>query len=115
MSPLELITNPAIKLLQGWTASDQTATREVQPHPSADNWIKALQSKALPTRARSSFSHSQSSPSGSLHKPFSLALQRADRRRKKNHNPTASKTKTILQKVNHNEKAQSYVPDEGTR
>ena len=28
---------------------------------------------------------------------------------------TEAKTKTILQKVNHGEKAESYVPDEGTR
>ena len=77
----------------------------VQPYPSADNWIKALLSKALTTRARSSFSHSQSPPSGSLHKPFSLTDQRADRIRK-NHYPTTAKTITILQKVTHYEKAQ---------
>ena len=38
----------------------QTTTRErVQPHPSADNWIKALLSKALPSRKRkmNSLSH----------------------------------------------------------
>ena len=38
---------------QGWVTSGQTTNREgVQPHPSADNWIKALLSKALPCRAR---------------------------------------------------------------
>ena len=40
----------------------------MQPHPSAENWIKALLSKALPTKARPSFSHHQSLPSRSLHK-----------------------------------------------
>ena len=53
---------------------------------------------ALPTRARPSFSHHQSFPSGSLHKPLSLLYQRADRRSKKNHNPTVTKTKATLQK-----------------
>ena len=78
------------------------------------NWIKALLSKALP-RARSSFSHHQSLPSGSLHKPLSLLHRRADKRSKKNHNPAATRTKTTTQKVNQNEKAEGYVPDEGTR
>ena len=97
-SPLEFTT---------YHKAGQTATSEgVQPYPSADNWIKALLSKALPTRARFSFSHSQSPPSGSLHKPFSLTDQRADRIRKTNHYPTAAKTITILQKVTHYEKAQ---------
>ena len=71
-------------------------------------------SKALPTRARPSFSPPQSLPSGSLHKPGPLH-QRADRRNKKNRRSTATKTKTTLQKVNHDEKAESYVPNEGTR
>ena len=85
-------------------ASGQTTIRQgVQPHPSADNWIKALLSKALSIRTRSSFSHHQSLPSRSLHKPFSLIHQRANRRNKK-HNLRAAKTKTILQKVNHDEK-----------
>jgi len=44
--------------------------------------IKALLSKALPARARPSFSH-QCLPSRSLHKPLSLTHQRADRRSKK--------------------------------
>ena len=59
---------------QGWvTTLGQTATTEgVQLHPSPDNWIKALLNKALPTRARPSFSHCQSLPSRSLHKPLSL-------------------------------------------
>ena len=52
--------------------------------------------------------------SRSLHNPVSLTHQRADRRSKK-HSLMAAKTKTILQKVNHDEKAESYVPDKGTR
>ena len=95
--------------------SGQKAIRvRAQPHPSADNWIKALLSKALLTRARPSFSHHHFLPSGSLHKPLSLLHQRADRRSKK-HSLTAAKTKTILHKVNHDEKAKSYVLDEGIR
>ena len=46
---------------------------------------------------------------------LSLIHQRADRRSKKKHSLTAAKSTTILQKVNHNEKAESYVPDEGIR
>ena len=100
---------------QGWIASGQTTIREgVQPHSSADNWIKALLTKALPTRTRPRFSHHQSLLSRSLHKPFGLIHQRADRTNKK-HNLIAAKTKVILQKVNHDEKADNYVPDEGTR
>ena len=50
-----------------------------QPYPSAENWIKDLLSMVLPTRARPSFPHSQSLPSGSFHRPFSLIHQRTDR------------------------------------
>ena len=64
-----------------------------QPHPPADNWTKALLSKALSTRAGSSYSHHQALPLGSLCKPLSLLLhQRADRR-SKNQSPTAAKAK----------------------
>ena len=66
---------------------------------SADNWIKALLSKALCTRAKLSFSQCQSLPSGSLHKPLSLSHQRADRRSKKKHSPTAAKTKSYYRKL----------------
>ena len=34
---------------------------------------------------------------------------------KKSSNLTEARTKTTLQKVNQDEKAESYVPDEGTR
>ena len=47
---------------QTCVASGQTTTRDgVQTHTSADNCIKALLSKAPPTRARPSFSHASSS------------------------------------------------------
>ena len=74
--------------------------RAHRPHPSVDNWIKVLLSTALPTRVRSGFSHHQSLPSGSLPKPLSLLHQRADRRNK-NHNLTAERTKTTIQKAKH--------------
>ena len=64
--------------------------------------------KALPTRARASFSHSQSLPSGSLQKP---QPHLSEGRQKKKPNPTATKTETIFQNINQDE---SYVPDEGT-
>ena len=54
---------------QVWVSLGQTTNRErVQSHPSADNWIKALLSKTLPTRARPSFpitspSHQEAYPS----------------------------------------------------
>ena len=69
-----------------------------QPYPSVDNWIKVLLSKALPTRARLSFSHHQFLPSGSLHKPLGLLHQRADRG-SKNSNPTETKTKPQYRKL----------------
>ena len=46
----------------------------------------------------------QSLPSRSLHKPLSLSHQRADGRSKEKHSRTAAKTKTILYKVNHDER-----------
>ena len=53
--------------------------------PSAENWIKDLLSIALLTRARPSFPHSQSLPSGSFHKPLILIHQRVDRMKNHNH------------------------------
>ena len=68
-------------------ASGQATSREgAQLHPSADKYIKDSLSMALPTRARPSFPHSQSLPSGSLHKPLILIHQMADR--SKNFKPT---------------------------
>ena len=54
---------------------------------------------ALPTRARPSFSHHQSLPSGRLHKPLSLLHQRADRRSKKNYSPSVVTTKPHYRKL----------------
>ena len=45
---------------------------------------------------------------------LSLLHQRADRRSKK-HRTTVTETKTTSQEVNQHEKAESYIPDEGTR
>ena len=44
-------------------------------------------------------------PSRSLHKLLSLIHQRTDRRSKKKHSLIEAKTKTILEKINYNEKA----------
>ena len=82
--------------------------------PLPDNWIKALLSKTLSNRARPSFPSTIPSRQRSLHKPLSLNHQGAYSRSKKNQNPT-TRTKVTIQKVNQYEKADSYVPDEGTR
>ena len=115
---LEVTINPTIELHrpQRWTASGETINREgAKPSPSVENWIKVLLSMALPIRARLSFSHHQSLLSGNLHRSLNLIHQTADRRSKKGHNPTAARPKTTSQKVNHDEKAEGFVPDEGTR
>ena len=56
------------------TTLGQTTNREWVRHPSADNWIKALLSKALPTKATPSFSHHQSFIT-SLPKPLSPSIR----------------------------------------
>ena len=78
-----------------WVASGQATTREgLQPHSSADNWIKALLGKALPTRAvfpTASPSHQEAYTS------LSLIHERADRRNKKKHSLTAAKTNHVTE------------------
>ena len=74
-------------------------------------WHRIKASLAQPCH-QSRHSFPQSLPSGTLHKPLH---QRADRRSKKNCNPTMARAKITLQKVNQDEKAKSYVPDEGAR
>ena len=83
----------------------------VQPHPPADNWIKALLNKTLPTRERPVFS------SPSHHEVYTSLLGSSIRGQTEEARSslTAAKTKTILQKVNHVEKAESCVPGEETR
>jgi len=90
---------------QGWVTSGQTTTREgVQSHPSVENWIKALLSKALPTRARPSFPIT--SPSHQeAHTSLSASPIRRQTEAAQRSSLTVAKTKTILQKVNHDEKA----------
>ena len=97
---LEVVINPTIEPLdpRGCQLRPQTTRERVQPHPSADNWIKVLLSKALPTRARPSSSQNQSFPSGNLHRPVSLLHQRADRSMK-NCSPTELKQKPRYRKL----------------
>ena len=73
-SPLSSIPPPYF----GTRSNNREGT---QPHPSTENWIKALQSMALTARTRPSFSLSQkaSLPSESFLKPLILLHQRADR------------------------------------
>ena len=81
---------------RAWAASGQTTNREgAQLHPSVENWIKDLQNMALLTTPRFDFTHSQSLPSGSLHKRLILIHQRADRS-SKNYNPMAPRMKTTI-------------------
>ena len=85
----------------------------VQSHPSADNWIKPLPSKALPTRARPSFSHRQSLPS---RRELACQPHPSEGRQKMQEEAhlTVAKTKTVLLEDNHDEK-ECYIPVEGTR
>ena len=57
-------------LVEEWV--DSLALDGAEPCPSTENWIKDLLSMVPPIRTRSSFSHSQSLPSGNLHKPLIL-------------------------------------------
>ena len=75
----------------------------MQPHPSADNWIKALLSKALPTKAWPRFSNHQSLPLGSLHKEKTQEEPQSH----------SNQNKATPQKVNQHEKAESYISQEG--
>jgi len=109
---LEVTINPTIEFIDpraGSPQAKQPTGREQQPHPSADKWILALLSKTLPTRARPSFPHSIP-PSGSLYKPHLASSTRGQI--KEARRTTVSKAS---QKVNQDEKAESYVPREGTR
>ena len=78
-----------------WPSNFPYYREEPQSHPLAEHWIKDFLNMALPTRARLSFPHSQSLPSGSLHKPLILIHHKADRM-SKNFNPMASKMKTTI-------------------
>ena len=71
-SPLSSLPPPQF----GLRSSNREGT---QPHLSIENWIKDLQSMALPIRTRPSFLLSQSLPSGSFQKPLILLHQSANR------------------------------------
>ena len=95
---------------QGWVTSGQKLSGW-GTSPTHHKTIRLKFYWSLPT----SFFHCQSIPSGSLQEPPSLIHQRADRRCKKSYNRTAARKKTTSQKVNQKEKAEDYVPGEGTR
>ena len=82
--------SPQAKLLTG---------KEHNPTYQQIIGFKALLSRALSIRARPNFSHCQSLSSRGLHKPLNLIHQRADKRSKKNNNPTAARTKTHYRKL----------------
>ena len=107
------LTLPYSPRPQGWVTSGQTTTRKgMQPHPSVDNWIKVLLSKTWPTRARPSFSHCQSLPSRSFHKPLSLTHQSADRGSTVAQKPYYRKLITMKkQKVMSQMKGQDKIPE----
>ena len=82
--------SPQAKKLPGRKGIHQ----EITSHPSGDNWIKALLSKALPTRLRPSFSHKKAYTS-----LLASSIRGQTEEESKKHNLTAAKTKTILQKL----------------
>ena len=83
----------------------------MQPHPSADNWIKALLSKALPTRARPSFFHQEAYTSLLA----SSITQQTEEARRRSPTEAKKKKKSHITKVNQFEKAETYITDKGTR
>ena len=87
--------SPQAKKLPGRKGIHQ----EITSHPSGDNWIKALLSKALPTRLRPSHPHCKSLPSGTYTSPLASSIRGQTEEESKKHNLTAAKTKTILQKL----------------
>ena len=102
--------------LQCWVASGQTTNREgTQPHPSADKWIKVLLSSA-----HQSNSQLYPPPVPSIRKlaqaswiASSTRGQTAEGRRTTILQPVEQKSHS--QKYRQDEKAEGYVPDEGTR
>ena len=97
-----------------WVTLRQTTRERVQSHLSADNWIKALLSKTLPTRARSSFPIT--SPSHQEAYPSLLASAiRGQTEETRRSSASQQVNQTILQKAYHDNKTGSCVPDERTR
>ena len=102
--------------LQGWVVSGETTNREgTQPHPSADKQIKVLLSSAHqsntqlyptpvpPIRKLAQASYTASSTRG----------QTEEARRTTILQPVEQKPHS--QKDRQDEKAEGYIPDEGTR
>ena len=94
-SLLRLLTfSPPVYWFLDWVASGQTTNREgAQPHSSAEFELKVYWAWHCPPEQ--DLPHSQSLPSGTLHKPLSLIYQRTDRKSKK-YNPGASRTETTV-------------------
>ena len=101
--------------LQGWVASGQTTNREgAQPHPSADKHIKGLLSSA----------HQSNTQLYPPPVPPIRKLVQASQIASSTRGQTAEARTTILhpvkqkpysQKARQDEKAEGYVPEEGTR
>ena len=62
-------SSKACKLQDQVTSHQATNREKIQPHPSANQWIKVLLSTTLTTRGRTSSTHGQALPLRSLHKP----------------------------------------------
>ena len=109
---LEIAINPAIEPIDpraGLPEAKQLTGRE---NSSADNWIKALLSRACPLEKHPYFP---------TYVPPIRKLTEASyphppegRQKQQELHPTAG-TKTTLEKVNQYEKTKSYIPGEGTR
>ena len=98
----------------GLPQAKQPTGREPSPTHHQTSWLKFYW--ALPTRATPRSTHHQSFPSGNLQKPLTASCTRgqtAEARR----TPIlqAVEWKPHSQKDRQNEKAEDYVPDEGTR
>ena len=79
------------------------------------NWIKVLLSTVLPTRARPSYSHHQSP---SYQETYTRHLASTTRGQTEEARRTTIshrlEPKPHQQKVNQDEKAEGFIPDEGT-
>ena len=118
---------------QCWDASGQTTNRSgTQSHPSADRLPKIFLSTQLPakhipwhgpahqrdkTQLNQPMGRDQSLPPGSLHKPCKLASSTRRQQQKQEELQSCSlwNGNHTHSKLDKNETAEEYVPDEGTR
>ena len=113
---LPLAPTNSLSRLQCWVTSGQTTNREgTQTHPSADKWIKVLQSSVH--QSNSQLYPLPVSPIRKVPQASQTASctrgQTAEARRTTILQPVEQKPHS--QEDRQDEKAEGYVPDEGTR